>query len=65
MMYLVIGLSNLAIGLAYAGLGVLSAWETVSLHRYRGWSRFGIGFSMTATRRGPRPLLDACKALQR
>src|SRR6185436_3697180 len=27
MMYLVIGFSNLAIGLAYAGLGALSAWE--------------------------------------
>ena len=43
MMSVVIGLGNLGIGLAYLGLGLLSAWETISLHRYRGWSRFEIG----------------------
>ncbi len=64
MMYLVIGLSNLAIGLAYAGLGVLSAWETVSLHRYRGWSRFGIGFSMMAASCGPHHLVHGFQVLQ-
>lgn len=53
MMSLVIGIGNLAIGMAYAGLGLLSAWETISLHRYRGWSRFGIGFSMMAASCGP------------
>ncbi len=53
MMYLIIGLGNLAIGIAYAGLGALSAWETISLHRYRGWSRFGIGFSLMAASCGP------------
>jgi hypothetical protein len=53
MMSLVVGLSNLMLGLAYAGLGSLSAWETISLHRYRGWSRFGIGFSLMAASCGP------------
>ena len=43
MIALIIGLGNLGIGVAYAGLGLLSAWEAVSLHRYRGWSRFGLG----------------------
>ncbi|MDI1265378.1 MAG: hypothetical protein PS018_19200 [bacterium] len=64
MMSLVIGLSNLAIGLAYAGLGVLSAWETISLHRYRGWSRFGIGFSMMAASCGPHHLVHGWHVLQ-
>jgi len=53
---LVIGLSNLAIGLAYAGLGLLSAWETISLRHYRGWSRFGLGFSLMAASCGPHHL---------
>jgi hypothetical protein len=39
MMSLVIGIGSLMIGIAYAGLGSLSAWETISLHQYRGWSR--------------------------
>jgi hypothetical protein len=57
MMSLVIGVSNLLIGVAYAGLGLLSAWETISLHRYRGWSRFGLGFSMMAASCGPHHLV--------
>lgn len=56
MMSLVIGVSNLAIGLAYAGLGLLSVWEAISLHRYRGWSRFGLGFSLMAASCGPHHL---------
>jgi hypothetical protein len=56
MMSLIIGLSNLAIGLAYAGLGLLSAWEAISLHRYRGWSRFGLGFTLMAASCGPHHL---------
>ena len=63
MMSLVIGLSNLALGLAYAGLGSLSAWETISLHHYRGWSRFGIGFSLMAASCGPHHLVHGWHVL--
>lgn len=63
MMSLIIGLTNLAVGLAYAGLGLLSVWETVSLHRYRGWSRFGIGFAMMAASCGPHHLVHGWHAL--
>ena len=63
MMSLVIGLTNLAVGLAYAGLGLLSVWETVSLHRYRGWSRFGIGFAMMAASCGPHHLVHGWHVL--
>jgi hypothetical protein len=63
-MSLVIGLSNLAIGLAYVGLGILGAWETTSLHRYRGWSRFGIGFSLMAASCGPHHLVHGWHVLQ-
>jgi hypothetical protein len=64
MMALVIGIGNLLIGLAYTGLGLLSAWETFSLHRYRGWSRFGIGFSLMAASCGPHHLIHGWHALQ-
>jgi hypothetical protein len=64
MMSLVVGLSNLAIGLAYASLGVLSAWETASLHRYRGWSRFGLGFSLMAASCGPHHMVHGWHVLQ-
>lgn len=64
MISLVIGLSNLAIGLAYAGLGLLSVWETISLHRYRGWSRFGIGSSLMAASCGPHHLVHGWHVLQ-
>lgn len=64
MISLVIGLSNLAIGLAYAGLGLLSVWETVTLHRYRGWSRFGIGFALMAASCGPHHLVHGWQILQ-
>jgi hypothetical protein len=60
----VIGLSSLGIGLAYAGLGLLSAWETVSLHRYRGWSRFGLGFTLMAASCGPHHLTHGWRVLQ-
>jgi hypothetical protein len=63
-MALVIGIGNLLIGLAYTGLGLLSAWETVSLHRYRGWSRFGIGFSLMAASCGPHHLVHGWHVLQ-
>jgi hypothetical protein len=63
MMSLVIGLTNLAVGLAYAGLGLLSVWETVSLHRYRGWSRFGIGFALMAASCGPHHLVHGWHVL--
>jgi hypothetical protein len=64
MMTLFVGLGSLAIGLAYAGLGLLSAWETISLHRYRGWSRFGIGFSLMAASCGPHHLVHGWHVLQ-
>jgi hypothetical protein len=64
MMSFVVGLSNLAIGLAYAGLGVLGAWETASLHRYRGWSRFGLGFSLMAASCGPHHLVHGWHVFQ-
>jgi hypothetical protein len=63
-MILVLGVGNLLIGLAYTGLGLLSAWETFSLHRYRGWSRFGIGFSLMAASCGPHHLIHGWHALQ-
>jgi hypothetical protein len=62
-MALVIGIGNLLIGLAYAGLGLLSAWETFSLRRYRGWSRFGIGFALMAASCGPHHLVHGWHAL--
>ena len=64
MMSLFIGLSNLLLGIAYAGLGTLSAWETISLHRYRGWSRFGVGFSMMAASCGPHHFVHGWHVLQ-
>ena len=63
-MALLIGYGNLLIGIAYTGLGLLSAWETISLHRYRGWSRFGIGFSLMAASCGPHHLVHGWHALQ-
>jgi hypothetical protein len=59
-----IGVGNLLIGLGYGGLGVLSAWEAISLHRYRGWSRFGIGFSLMAASCGPHHLVHGLRVLQ-
>jgi hypothetical protein len=64
MMSLVIGIGSLMIGIAYAGLGSLSAWETISLNRYRGWSRFGIGFSLMAASCGPHHLVHGWHVLQ-
>ena len=64
MMSLVIGIGSLMIGIAYAGLGSLSAWETISLHQYRGWSRFGIGFSLMAASCGPHHLVHGWHVLQ-
>ena len=63
-MSLVIGIGSLLIGFAYLGLGLLSAWETFSLHRYRGWSRFGIGFSLMAASCGPHHLIHGWHALR-
>ena len=63
MIALLVGLGNLCIGAAYAGLGLLSAWETFSLRRYRGWSRFGLGFSLMAASCGPHHLAHGWEAL--
>jgi hypothetical protein len=64
MMSFIIGISNVAIGLAYAGLGLLAVWETFSLHSYRGWSRFGIGFALMAASCGPHHLVHGWHVLQ-
>ena len=58
MITLIIGVGNLLIGLASTGLGLLSVWEAYSLHRYRGWSRFGIASC------GPHHLVHGWHALQ-
>jgi hypothetical protein len=60
----VIGIATLMIGSAYLGLGLLSIWETISLHHYRGWSRFGIGFALMAASCGPHHLLHGWQLLQ-
>jgi len=57
MMQLIIGISHLLIGMAYLGLGLLSAWEAITQYRYRGLSRFGLGFSLMAASCGPHHLV--------
>jgi|GEM_PF-1417120 len=57
MMVLVIGISNLLVGTAYLGLGLLSAWEAASQYRQRGLSRFGLGFTLMAASCGPHHLV--------
>lgn len=64
MIPLFVGVGGLGIGLAYTSLGLLSAWEAVSLHRYRGWSRFGLGFSLMAASCGPHHLTHGWHVLQ-
>ena len=64
MMSLIIGIGSLMIGIAYAGLGLLSAWEAISLHGHRGWSRFGLGFSLMAASCGPHHLVHGWHVLQ-
>jgi hypothetical protein len=54
---LLIGISHVLIGMAYLGLGLLSAWEAISQYRYRGLSRFGLGFSLMAASCGPHHLV--------
>lgn len=61
---LVIGGGNLLIGSAYASLGVLSAWEAISQYRYRGLSRFGLGFTLMAASCGPHHLVHGWCVLQ-
>lgn len=64
MMSLVIGICNLLVGMAYVGLGLLSAWEAASQYRYRGLSRFGLGFSLMAASCGPHHLVHGWCVLQ-
>jgi len=61
---LLVGVGNLLIGLAYAALGLLSAWEAASLYRYRGLSRFGLGFTAMAASCGPHHLIHGWCVLQ-
>ncbi len=61
---LFVGIGNLLVGMAYAGLGLLSAWEAFSQYRYRGLSRFGLGFSVMAASCGPHHLVHGWCVLQ-
>jgi hypothetical protein len=60
----IIGFANLLIGMAYVTLGLLSAWEVASQYRYRGVSRFGLGFSLMAASCGPHHLIHGWCVLQ-
>jgi hypothetical protein len=64
MMVYVIGFGNLLVGMAYVTLGLLSAWEVASQYRYRGVSRFGVGFSLMAASCGPHHLIHGWCVLQ-
>lgn len=59
-----VGIGNLMIGTAYAGLGLLSLWEALSQYRYRGLSRFGLGFTVMAASCGPHHLVHGWCVLQ-
>jgi hypothetical protein len=59
-----IGISQLVIGTAYSALGLLSVWEVMSQYRYRGLSRFGLGFSLMAASCGPHHLVHGWCVLQ-
>lgn len=64
MISLIVGFGNLAIGAAYLGLGLLSAWEAALQYRSRGLSRFGLGFSLMAASCGPHHLVHGWCVLQ-
>lgn len=64
MISLIIGISNLLLGMAYVSLGLLSAWEAASQYRYRGLSRFGVGFSLMAASCGPHHLVHGWCVLE-
>ena len=64
MMSLIIGIGNLVVGVTYVSLGLLSAWEAASQYRYRGLSRFGLGFSLMAASCGPHHLIHGWCVLQ-
>jgi len=59
----VIGVVTMAIGLAYVGLGTISATEVLLLRRRRGVSRFGVGFTLMAASCGPHHVLHGWHAL--
>jgi hypothetical protein len=61
---LAVGIGNLLIGSAYSGLGLLSLWEALSQYRYRGLSRFGLGFTLMAASCGPHHLVHGWCVLQ-
>jgi hypothetical protein len=62
-MMAMIGIGHVLVGMAYSGLGLLAVWESFSLRRYRGWSRFGLGFALMAASCGPHHLLHGWHAL--
>ncbi len=61
---LAVGIGNLLIGTAYSGLGLLSLWAALSQYRYRGLSRFGLGFTLMAASCGPHHLVHGWCVLQ-
>ncbi len=60
----IIGIGNLLVGLAYSTMCLMGIWETISLYRHRGWSRFGIGFVVMAASCGPHHLIHGWHVLQ-
>jgi hypothetical protein len=63
-MGLVIALGNLILGIAYGGLSAVGMWEAASQYRYRGLSRFGLGFSLIGASCGGHHFAMAWQALQ-
>ena len=62
-MTLVAGLCALLTGLAYTGLGLITAYELGRHHRSRGISRFGAAFMVMAFTCGPHHLVHAVHLL--
>lgn len=58
-----LAVGTIAIGIAYVGLGILSAVEVLVLRSVRGVSRFGIGFALMAASCGPHHLLHGWNIL--
>lgn len=58
-----IGLCSVVLGLAYLGLGVLSAYEVVVERRTLGVSRFGLAFTFMALSCGPHHVLHGRHAM--
>ena len=62
-MNLAAGLLALLTGIAYTGLGAITAWDLATLRRSRGHSHFGLGFLLMAATCGPHHLVHATHLL--